>query len=140
MLSLRVAARGLRTAPRALVADKWFTRQHEYAFVSDDGKTATVGITEHAAEELGDVVFVDLPESGAVRDEPSARGAVFGAAAHAVHRGAAARGGGPGRCRRARSVAAQSAAHGRKVGHLSDTVATAAMRARRRRSALRAGG
>ncbi|HEY0421530.1 MAG TPA: glycine cleavage system protein GcvH [Acetobacteraceae bacterium] len=39
-----------------------FTRDHEW--VRLDGGTATVGITEHAQEALGDVVFVDLPEPG----------------------------------------------------------------------------
>jgi glycine cleavage system H protein len=39
-----------------------FTDQHEW--VRLDGDTATVGITKYAAEQLGDVVFVDLPEKG----------------------------------------------------------------------------
>src|SRR5579872_7500486 len=39
-----------------------FTNQHEW--VRLDGDTATVGITRHAAEALGDVVFVELPEKG----------------------------------------------------------------------------
>ena len=30
----------------------------------DDGDQATVGITEYAAEQLGDIVFVELPEVG----------------------------------------------------------------------------
>ena len=40
-----------------------FTEDHEW--ISLDGDIATVGITEHAQEQLGDVVFVDLPEVGA---------------------------------------------------------------------------
>jgi glycine cleavage system H protein len=39
-----------------------YTDQHEW--VSLDGDTATVGITKHAAEQLGDVVFVEVPEAG----------------------------------------------------------------------------
>ncbi len=39
-----------------------FTKDHE--FISVDGDVATVGITAHAAEQLGDVVFVELPETG----------------------------------------------------------------------------
>jgi glycine cleavage system H protein len=39
-----------------------FTDQHEW--VRLDGDEATVGITRHAAEHLGDVVFVELPAAG----------------------------------------------------------------------------
>jgi glycine cleavage system H protein len=39
-----------------------YTDQHEWVRV--DGDEATVGITKYAAEQLGDVVFVELPESG----------------------------------------------------------------------------
>jgi glycine cleavage system H protein len=41
-----------------------YARSHEWARVEDDG-TVTVGISDHAQEALGDVVFVELPESGA---------------------------------------------------------------------------
>lgn len=41
---------------------KKYTRTHEW--VEIEGKMATVGITNHAQEELGDVVYVDLPEVG----------------------------------------------------------------------------
>jgi glycine cleavage system H protein len=40
-----------------------FTRSHEWVNLHDDG-TATVGITRYAAEQLGDVVFVEAPEVG----------------------------------------------------------------------------
>ncbi len=40
-----------------------FTKDHEWLKI--DGDVATVGITAHAAEQLGDLVFVDLPEIGA---------------------------------------------------------------------------
>jgi glycine cleavage system H protein len=39
-----------------------FTDQHEW--VRLDGDEATVGITKYAAEKLGDIVFVELPETG----------------------------------------------------------------------------
>ena len=39
-----------------------FTDQHEWVRV--DGDTATIGITKYAAEQLGDVVYVELPEAG----------------------------------------------------------------------------
>lgn len=39
-----------------------FTKDHEW--VSVDGDIATVGITAYAAEQLGDVVFVEVPEIG----------------------------------------------------------------------------
>ena len=39
-----------------------FTKDHEW--VSLDGDTATVGITTYAQEQLGDVVFVEMPEAG----------------------------------------------------------------------------
>ena len=39
-----------------------FTDQHEWVRV--DGDEATIGITKYAAEALGDVVFVELPETG----------------------------------------------------------------------------
>ncbi|MBS0451454.1 MAG: glycine cleavage system protein GcvH [Proteobacteria bacterium] len=39
-----------------------YTKDHEWVAV--DGSVATVGITQHAQDALGDVVFVDLPEVG----------------------------------------------------------------------------
>ena len=41
-----------------------YTRDHEWIDVSDP-KRATVGITHHAQDALGDIVFVDLPRVGA---------------------------------------------------------------------------
>ncbi|MFE9384288.1 glycine cleavage system protein GcvH [Streptomyces sp. NPDC007025] len=40
-----------------------YSKEHEWLSAADDG-VATVGITEHAANALGDVVFVQLPEVG----------------------------------------------------------------------------
>ncbi|HET6467352.1 MAG TPA: glycine cleavage system protein GcvH [Geminicoccaceae bacterium] len=39
-----------------------YTKDHEWVRV--EGDTATVGISDHAQEQLGDVVFVELPEIG----------------------------------------------------------------------------
>jgi glycine cleavage system H protein len=44
-------------------ADLRYTREHEW--VRLDGDVATVGITAHAADQLGDIVFVELPAPGA---------------------------------------------------------------------------
>ena len=40
----------------------YYTRDHEYLIV--DGDVAVVGITDYAQEQLGDVVFVELPDIG----------------------------------------------------------------------------
>jgi glycine cleavage system H protein len=42
--------------------DLRYTKDHEWVRV--DGDIATVGITEYAAEQLGDIVFVELPDTG----------------------------------------------------------------------------
>ena len=44
------------------MATTYFTKDHEW--ISVDGDEATVGITEHAQEQLGDLVFVELPQKG----------------------------------------------------------------------------
>ncbi|MFI6092795.1 glycine cleavage system protein GcvH [Streptomyces sp. NPDC051218] len=41
-----------------------YSKEHEWLSAAEDG-VATVGITEHAANALGDVVYADLPEAGA---------------------------------------------------------------------------
>ncbi len=41
---------------------RYFTEDHEWIDV--DGDSATVGITDYAQEQLGDVVFVEVPEAG----------------------------------------------------------------------------
>ena len=42
--------------------DLQYTAEHEWVLV--DGSVATVGITDYAADKLGDIVFVDLPKAG----------------------------------------------------------------------------
>ncbi len=44
------------------MADRRYTKSHEWLTV--DGKTATVGITDFAQSQLGDVVFMELPAPG----------------------------------------------------------------------------
>ena len=46
---------------------RYFTEDHEW--VEIDGDTATVGITDYAQGQLGDIVFVELPEEGAEIDK-----------------------------------------------------------------------
>jgi glycine cleavage system H protein len=47
-----------------------YSKEHEWVLV--EGNTATIGITEYAQEELGDIVYVELPEVGEkiVKDDP----------------------------------------------------------------------
>tara|TARA_B100001094_G_scaffold331171_1_gene398606 strand:- start:1225 stop:1599 length:375 start_codon:yes stop_codon:yes gene_type:complete len=49
-----------------------FTKEHEWIKV--DGKTATIGITDYAQSELGDIIFVELPD----KDETFESNDVFG--------------------------------------------------------------
>ncbi|MEU7853689.1 glycine cleavage system protein GcvH [Nonomuraea sp. NPDC049141] len=44
--------------------DLSYTKEHEWVAGLDDGITVTIGITAYAAEALGDVVYVQLPEAG----------------------------------------------------------------------------
>ncbi|MFW5992022.1 MAG: glycine cleavage system protein GcvH [Halanaerobiaceae bacterium] len=45
-----------------LPEELYYTENHEWILVEEE--VASVGITEHAVEEMGDVVFVELPEAG----------------------------------------------------------------------------
>ena len=47
----------------AYPTDRKYTKEHEW--IQPSGTTATVGITDHAQESLGDIVFVELPKVGA---------------------------------------------------------------------------
>ena len=42
--------------------DRKYTKEHEW--IKPDGGSATIGITDHAQEALGDIVFVELPKVG----------------------------------------------------------------------------
>jgi glycine cleavage system H protein len=54
--------------------DLRYTKSHEWVRI--EGDTATLGITDHAQEELGDVVFVELPDEGATFDAGESFGTV----------------------------------------------------------------
>ena len=41
-----------------------YTKEHEWIRISDDGRTATIGITAYAQSELGDIVFVEVDTVG----------------------------------------------------------------------------
>ena len=51
-----------------------YTRSHEW--VRTEGDTATIGITDYAQDELGDIVFIELPEVGATFDAGDSFGTV----------------------------------------------------------------
>jgi glycine cleavage system H protein len=51
-----------------------YTKSHEW--IRREGEEAIVGITDHAQEELGDIVFVELPEQGASFDAGASFGVV----------------------------------------------------------------
>jgi glycine cleavage system H protein len=51
-----------------------YTKEHEW--VSAEGGIGTVGITDHAQEELGDIVYVDLPKVGATVEQGKSLGSV----------------------------------------------------------------
>lgn len=57
------------TYPKELI----YTEDHEWIKLSEDGKTALIGITEFAQDQLGDIVYIGLPE---VDDEVSAEESV----------------------------------------------------------------
>ena len=54
--------------------DLQYTHSHEWVRI--EGDTATIGITDHAQDELGDVVFVELPDEGATFDAGESFGTV----------------------------------------------------------------
>ena len=51
-----------------------YTKEHEWVLV--EGGTGTVGITDHAQEELGDIVFVNLPKLGSRTEKGQSFGSV----------------------------------------------------------------
>jgi glycine cleavage system H protein len=51
-----------------------YTKEHEWVLAAGD--TATIGITNHAQEELGDIVYVDLPKVGAQLSQGKSLGSV----------------------------------------------------------------
>jgi glycine cleavage system H protein len=51
-----------------------YTKEHEW--LSVEGEIATVGITDHAQQELGDIVYVDLPKPGTKLEQGKSLGSV----------------------------------------------------------------
>lgn len=51
-----------------------YTKEHEWVLV--EGDTGTVGITDHAQHELGDIVYVDLPKPGSSIEKGKSFGSV----------------------------------------------------------------
>ena len=51
-----------------------YTTEHEWVLV--EGDTGTIGITDHAQDELGDIVYVDLPKAGARVEQGKSLGSV----------------------------------------------------------------
>ena len=51
-----------------------YTKEHEWVRV--EGTAATIGITDHAQHELGDIVYVDLPKVGAMLEKGKTLGSV----------------------------------------------------------------
>lgn len=66
------AFRGAQQLHSRRLLSTYFATSHEYVKV--EGDSGTVGITDHAAGELGDIVYVDLPEVG----DKVEKGEVFG--------------------------------------------------------------
>ena len=56
------------------MSEKKFSKKHEW--VSLEGDVATVGITKHATEMLGDIVFAELPEKGSNVEKDGTAGVV----------------------------------------------------------------
>ena len=56
------------------MADVKYSEEHEWIRV--EGDTGTIGITHHAQEELGDIVYVDLPKVGAKVEQHKTLGSV----------------------------------------------------------------
>lgn len=52
----------------------WYTKEHEWVHV--EGEIGTVGITFHAQDQLGDIVYVELPKAGARLEQGKTLGSV----------------------------------------------------------------
>tara|TARA_B100001029_G_C15029101_1_gene435677 strand:- start:783 stop:1163 length:381 start_codon:yes stop_codon:yes gene_type:complete len=56
------------------MSDLKFSKEHEWVKLEDD--VATIGITSHATEMLGDIVFTELPEKGSILEKDGTAGVV----------------------------------------------------------------
>ena len=55
--------------------DLYYSKEHEWLRLEADG-TATVGITDHAQQELGDIVYVELPDADSALEADEVMGSV----------------------------------------------------------------
>ena len=56
------------------MSDKKYSKEHEWIVL--EGDEATIGITKHATEMLGDIVFAELPEKGSIVEKDGTAGVV----------------------------------------------------------------
>ncbi|KND86707.1 Glycine cleavage system H protein [Tolypocladium ophioglossoides CBS 100239] len=74
-VAVRAPFRAFSTSRMSLV--RKYTKDHEWVDLAADRKTGVIGISEYAAEQLGDVVYVELPEAASdFVDQGDAIGAV----------------------------------------------------------------
>ncbi|KAF1768326.1 hypothetical protein GCK72_000138 [Caenorhabditis remanei] len=74
MSLLRRSAPSLRSAVRFASSGRLYTKKHEWVVVENG--VGTVGITDFATEQLGDVVFIELPDEGTEISKGDSTGAV----------------------------------------------------------------
>lgn len=74
MVRLAMPVRSFSSSRMSLA--RKYTKDHEWIDLSADRKTGVVGISEYAAEQLGDVVYVELPPAGDWTDAGDSIGAV----------------------------------------------------------------
>ena len=55
--------------------DLYYSKEHEWLRLEGDG-TATIGITDHAQQELGDIVYVELPDADSALEAEEVMGSV----------------------------------------------------------------
>src|SRR3954453_18305516 len=60
---LQASEKRLERKDMGYPTDRKYTKEHEW--IKPDGGSATIGITDHAQQALGDIVFVELPKVGA---------------------------------------------------------------------------
>ncbi|PFH59891.1 hypothetical protein XA68_11749 [Ophiocordyceps unilateralis] len=73
-VAVRVPARGFSATSIAML--RRYTTDHEWIDLSADRKSGVIGISEYAAEKLGDVVYVEMPEPGSWIEQGDGFGAV----------------------------------------------------------------
>ena len=69
---IRSVSRRFASSPRRLEIQKFYTPSHEWIAFDAATKIATVGVSAHAQEQFGSVVYADLPEKGSTieKDTP----------------------------------------------------------------------